>query len=75
MIIRWARRIARAFDDGLVAAWLGIGSGAVAEPDIITTAPAYFRRTVTTADAGVRRVVSTAAVSIRRTVTTADGER
>lgn len=43
--------------------------------DLITTANAYFRRTVTTADSITARHVTVADAIFRRSVTTEDAER
>ncbi len=48
---------------------------AAIEGDLVTTAPAYFRRSVTGDDSGFSRTVTSKDAAFRRSVTTEDAER
>lgn len=64
---------------GTLSAQLGVipaaESGETAPGDEVTTANAYFRRTVTGMDAAFARAVTGSDATFRRTVTTSDAER
>jgi hypothetical protein len=49
--------------------------GGAIEGDLVTTANAYFRRSVTSVDVAFARAVTGEDATFRRTVTTADAER
>ncbi len=62
-------------DVWLTGSWAEGGTAVIIGGDLVTTANAYFRRSVTGEDAGFARTVSTKTAAFRRSVTTEDAER